>query len=50
VYGEPLRLWEEVSAEEAQDPEVIAGLAETVRMKVAGLLREGLARRPGVFR
>jgi 1-acyl-sn-glycerol-3-phosphate acyltransferase len=49
LYGEPLRLWEKVSAEEAHDPETVAGLAETVRAKVGELLRTGLQRRRGVF-
>jgi 1-acyl-sn-glycerol-3-phosphate acyltransferase len=49
-YGSPLRFWEDVSPDEAKDPEVLSRLAETVQSQVAELIRTGLARRRGVFR
>lgn len=49
-YGEPLRLHTQCSPSAADDPEIAEEAAALVREAVEGLIRRGLAERPGVFR
>ncbi len=48
-YGAPIHVEREFSPDEADDPEVVASVAERVRAAVDGLLQKGLKQRKGVF-
>jgi len=49
-YGEPVRLHEEFTPDQADDPAVVSEAALRVKAAVQGLLDRGLEQRTGVFR
>lgn len=49
LYGQPIRLHEQFSADQADDPEVSQRAANQVRTAVEALIERGLAQRRGVF-
>ena len=48
-YGEPIRLDQEFTPEQADDPEVVREAANRVQAAVETLIQQGLAERDGVF-
>ncbi len=50
LYGPPIPVNEEFSPEQADEPDVVAAVAERVRDAVDALLKQGLAAREGVFK
>lgn len=49
-YGPPIRVDEELRPADADDPAIVASVAQRVQDAVAALLQEGLAARKGIFR
>lgn len=49
LYGEPIPVHEDYTAEQADDPVVVAEAAGRVKAAVDALLKEGLSKRKGVF-
>jgi 1-acyl-sn-glycerol-3-phosphate acyltransferase len=49
-YGEPIRVDRELSPSDADDPEIVAGVAARVQAAVQALLHKGLKERKGIFR
>lgn len=49
-YGEPIRVNEEFSPEEADDPAIVKGAAARVKAAVQALIDRGLKERKGIFR
>lgn len=49
-YGEPIPFHEELSPEDADDPEIVRQAAARVKAAVQALLERGLAERKGIFR
>jgi len=49
LYGEPIPVHEEYRPEQADDPDVVAEVAQRVKDAVAQLIAKGLKERPGIF-
>lgn len=49
-YGDPIRLYEDLAPEAADDPEVVREAAARVKRAVDALLHRGLEERRGIFR
>ena len=49
LWGEPIRLDQEFSPDQADDPEIVRAATVRVQAAVQGLIEKGLKKRKGVF-